>query len=110
MPSRAPMVDGLAEPHQCKRVNPLKTAAATGRHDDRFDRRTLLTGVTLLCAGLRTYPMATPAQAADAPPEILAFGDSISAGLGLPTDQAFPTRLGAKLRAQGLTVRVINAG
>jgi acyl-CoA thioesterase I len=42
--------------------------------------------------------------------EILAFGDSITAGFGLPTKEAFPARLEAKLRADGLAADVINAG
>jgi acyl-CoA thioesterase-1 len=43
-------------------------------------------------------------------PEILAFGDSLTAGLGLPTDAAFPSRLEARLRAEGTLVHVTNAG
>lgn len=42
--------------------------------------------------------------------EILAFGDSITAGFGLPAKEAFPARLEAKLRADGLAADVINAG
>ena len=42
--------------------------------------------------------------------EILVFGDSIAAGFGLPAGEAFPARLEAKLRADGLSVHVINAG
>src|SRR5947209_17794716 len=44
------------------------------------------------------------------PTEILVFGDSIAAGFGLPAGEAFPARLEAKLRADGLSVHVINAG
>lgn len=43
-------------------------------------------------------------------PEILAFGDSLTAGLGLPADAAFPSRLEARLRAEGTLVHVVNAG
>jgi acyl-CoA thioesterase-1 len=42
--------------------------------------------------------------------EILAFGDSITAGFGLPQDAALPARLEAKLHADGLAVHVVNAG
>ena len=42
--------------------------------------------------------------------EILVFGDSIAAGFGLPASEAFPARLEAKLRADGLAAHVINAG
>jgi acyl-CoA thioesterase I len=47
---------------------------------------------------------------ADRTPEILAFGDSITAGFGLPPEQAFPARLEARLRDQGIAIHVINAG
>src|SRR5690242_15895505 len=50
------------------------------------------------------------APAAARVPEILAFGDSLTAGFGLPADAAFPSRLEARLRAEGLPVRVVNAG
>jgi len=42
--------------------------------------------------------------------EILAFGDSLTAGLGLPASEAFPARLQARLRGEGIDVRVVNAG
>jgi len=51
--------------------------------------------------------LAFPAAAAT---RILAFGDSLTAGLGLPASQAFPARLQALLAAEGLAVEVVNAG
>jgi acyl-CoA thioesterase-1 len=50
------------------------------------------------------------AVAADRTPEILAFGDSITAGFGLPPSEAFPARLEARLRDQGIAAHVVNAG
>jgi acyl-CoA thioesterase-1 len=44
------------------------------------------------------------------PPEVLAFGDSLTAGLGLPDRQAFPAQLEARLRKEGLDVHIVNAG
>ena len=41
---------------------------------------------------------------------LLVLGDSLSAGLGLPPQQAFPARLEAALAARGHEVKVINAG
>jgi len=41
---------------------------------------------------------------------IVAFGDSLTAGLGVPADQAYPSLLTAKLKAEGYPYRVINAG
>lgn len=41
---------------------------------------------------------------------IVAFGDSLTAGLGVPVDQTYPALLGARLRHEGYDYRVINAG
>lgn len=60
----------------------------------------------MLCAAL--IGGSTPAAARTT--EILAFGDSLTAGFGLPPDAAFPARLEARLRADKLTVHVVNAG
>ncbi len=43
-------------------------------------------------------------------PEILAFGDSLTAGLGLPASEAFPARLAARLKDDGIDVKMVNAG
>jgi len=44
------------------------------------------------------------------PIKLVAFGDSLTAGLGLPTTSAFPAKLEAALRAKGYKVDVTNAG
>jgi len=41
---------------------------------------------------------------------ILAFGDSLTAGLHIPPDKAFPAQLQAALREKGYPVRVLNSG
>jgi acyl-CoA thioesterase I len=41
---------------------------------------------------------------------LVAFGDSLTAGLGLPAASAFPAKLEAALRARGYQVDVVNAG
>ncbi len=42
--------------------------------------------------------------------DILAYGDSLVAGYGLPAEAAFPSQLEAELQARGHQVNVINAG
>jgi acyl-CoA thioesterase I len=41
---------------------------------------------------------------------IVAFGDSLTAGLGVTLEDSYPARLQAKLRAEGYDYRVVNAG
>jgi len=41
---------------------------------------------------------------------VVALGDSLTAGLGVAADEAFPARLQARLRAEGYAYRVVNAG
>jgi acyl-CoA thioesterase-1 len=50
------------------------------------------------------------APAVAAPATIVALGDSLTAGFGLPPGAAFPAVLEAALRAQGWDVTVANAG
>jgi acyl-CoA thioesterase-1 len=42
------------------------------------------------------------------PPVIVVLGDSLTSGLGLPRDQAFPAQLETALKARGREVTVIN--
>ncbi len=44
------------------------------------------------------------------PIAILAFGDSLTAGHGLPAHQSYPSLLEAALRRDGYQVKLINAG
>ncbi len=53
---------------------------------------------------------AQAATAADRAVRIVALGDSLTAGLGLPADAAFPARLERALKAKGLAVEIANAG
>jgi acyl-CoA thioesterase-1 len=54
--------------------------------------------------------MGEPATAADRPVRIVALGDSLTAGYGLPADAAFPAKLEKALTAKGLAVEIANAG
>jgi len=64
-----------------------------------------LLGLLLLLASLAAF---APARADDR--VIVAFGDSLTAGLGVPADQTYPARLGARLRREGYEYKVVNAG
>lgn len=58
--------------------------------------------------------LVTPLRAQDAskgrPLALVALGDSLTAGYGLPADAAFPVQLEAALKAKGYAVTVANAG
>ena len=58
----------------------------------------------LFCA----LALCRPAEAASI--KVVAIGDSLTAGLGLPADQAFPAKLEAALKARGHDVTIVNAG
>jgi acyl-CoA thioesterase I len=53
---------------------------------------------------------ALPAAAGDQPVRIVALGDSLTAGLGLPVEETFPAKLERALKAKGMAVEVANAG
>ena len=53
---------------------------------------------------------ASHAEAQSDPIRIVAFGDSLTAGYGLPPGEAFPAQLEKALQEKGLAIEVINAG
>jgi acyl-CoA thioesterase-1 len=61
--------------------------------------------VTMACLML---PVAVRADGK--PVQIVALGDSLTAGYGLPNGDAFPTKLQAALKAKGIDAAVANAG
>jgi len=89
----------------------------------RFDRRQLL-GVLALLSFIfaMTIPFGADAQTADAAtsrgaipatstdPLVVFLGDSLTAGLGVNEDQAYPALVAKRLVAEGHPVRVLNAG
>jgi acyl-CoA thioesterase-1 len=52
----------------------------------------------------------TAAQAQERDVHVLAFGDSLTAGYGLPQGQGFVPQLEETLRRNGVRARVTNAG
>jgi len=57
-----------------------------------------------------SFAPAKPSTKSDGRPIIVAFGDSLTAGFGLPEDQCFTTLLQRKLDENGRRYRVENAG
>ncbi len=51
-----------------------------------------------------------PAKPAKSLPKIVAFGDSLTAGYGLPQSASYPSLLQKKLDADGFAYEVVNAG
>jgi acyl-CoA thioesterase-1 len=68
-------------------------------------RRVALRVASALIAALLA---AAPAGAAT--PRVLALGDSLTAGYGLPPGEAFPVRLQARLGEDGYAVEIANGG
>jgi acyl-CoA thioesterase-1 len=65
---------------------------------------------TILSALALTMALAQAANAAERTIRILAFGDSLTQGYGVPPGMDFPTKLEQALKQKGLNVTVINAG
>jgi acyl-CoA thioesterase I len=77
-----------------------------GRNPARVQRFAAWPLLALLCI----FVPASIANAADRPIKIVVLGDSLSAGLGLPVDDAFPVRLAEALKGKGVAITIANAG
>jgi acyl-CoA thioesterase I len=55
-------------------------------------------------------PVAPAAPIASGSPRIVVLGDSLTAGLGIPRDEAYPAILQRKLKNAGMALEVVNAG
>lgn len=68
--------------------------------------------IAVLMFALMTVVNAASARAQPAAKQIklVVLGDSLSAGLGLPGQEAFPAKLQKALQAKGITVDIVNAG
>jgi acyl-CoA thioesterase I len=69
--------------------------------------RAIVMVLGLIVAGATVPPYAL---AAERLVNIVAFGDSLTAGYGLAASEAFPAQLQRALEAKGLTATVVNAG
>ena len=68
-----------------------------------------MVAVVLLFALIAAIP-AEAAGAKSVPVKIVAFGDSLTSGHRLPSKDAYPSVLQAKLKDAGLPVTVVNHG
>jgi acyl-CoA thioesterase-1 len=107
----------LTEVSFMRLVNSLRRAVAghAGDHAGTFRsygigamRVQMAVLVVLALAGLARVESA--AVAADKPIQIVALGDSLTAGLGLAGEDAFPAKLQRALAARGIAATISNAG
>lgn len=69
-----------------------------------------LPALLAVLAGAAGMLAVVPAAPAAEPVRLMAFGDSLTHGYGLPAGETFPEQLEAALRADGFNVEVLNAG
>jgi acyl-CoA thioesterase-1 len=67
-------------------------------------------GSASLAPSTSSFAPGKTAAKSDGRPVIVAFGDSLTAGFGLPEDQCFTALLQRKLDEKGHSYRVVNAG
>src|SRR5581483_9523271 len=110
--SRIIGTDGNGNPmnddgHELPRRGAQPDQAGTSRRPYGAYRR-----IIKLCLVSLVLALAAPtgSRAADKPLKLLALGDSLTAGYGLPSDESFAAQLQAGLRAGGAAVSVINGG
>jgi acyl-CoA thioesterase-1 len=66
--------------------------------------------MVMIAAALLAASAVHAKQAMAREPVIVALGDSLTAGFGLPQNEAFPAQLERALKARGQEVKVVNAG
>ena len=87
----------------------------------KITKKTLIYGaaLALIGAGLLLFSLfgtsgedkaRTSQTAREVDLTIIAFGDSLTAGYGLPASESYPAQLEALLKEKGVSVRVVNAG
>jgi acyl-CoA thioesterase-1 len=67
-------------------------------------------GGLLLLAQVVAACSTQPTASAGEERVLLAFGDSLTSGLGVPAEQTYPAQLAARLKREGYDYRVVNAG
>jgi len=82
-------------------------ACGSPRGDERDEPRATGAPAATPASTAAAAPAAAPAPAR---PRIVALGDSLTAGLGLPTGAAYPALLEQRLKDSGMDFEVVNAG
>ena len=73
--------------------------------------RTSIRGSLMVLVYLTAAACANAAEpAASKTPLVIFLGDSLSAGYGLPAEQAFPALVERRMKERGTPVRIVNAG
>jgi len=67
-------------------------------------------GDTPAVGDVRTTAAVAPVPASAARPRVVVLGDSLTAGLGIPVANAYPSLLQQRVDAAGLNFEVVNAG
>ena len=84
-----------------------------GTHDDRGDGPRPVRGAPAAARPPSTATAGTQPTAASSArnaPRIVVLGDSLTAGLGLPVEQSYPSLLQQRLKTEGLFFETVNAG
>jgi acyl-CoA thioesterase-1 len=86
----------------------LPVLGGCGAPDSGASQKAVAPAVPAAVSAARPAP--APVQAPAATPLVIFLGDSLTAGLGLDENQAYPALLDRELRQDGVPARVINAG
>jgi acyl-CoA thioesterase I len=85
-----------------------RALAPAGAYGGPRSRRQII--YAAICAATLLAAATYTAAGAETPVKIVALGDSLTAGLGLPGKDGFAPRLQAALAAKGIAAEVVNAG
>ncbi len=80
------------------------------QHTTRFCKIPGGAALLLLAAALGVMLLLAGELRGEGKPVIVAFGDSLTAGFGVPEEASYPSRLQARLKQEGYPHSVVNAG
>jgi len=83
---------------------------ACGPHDDRGERLRPAASNSSAGRDATPAPASEPSASRPSAPRIVFLGDSLTAGLGLPVGQSYPSLIQQRLNKEGLRFETVNAG